>query len=729
MFLSFLLLSLSSLMTRAQDAESNSTKNLIQEKNPIDSNDQQESQPPEKPAPSPVAIPVLEPKDTAEVSKAASPTPTSTPTPARKERKKRNREDQAKIPSHLEGFEWRKDIMQFDPIKNGVKILTPQLTFSVDKTEDLIVSGVVFNQDTFKATLGPLNTLSSSRVLPLSSTTVVLLITAPLALGIDGKIEVIGEDGGTLFQRRLDKDNFSMGSQIAKALPSGFWKSTKISEVVSILMVADDMKKTLMNLERKSGFRFCWTANDDDYFSKFCTPLYRYSKKDAALKIQTQTGSTRVYLNQKEVAPEGKLDLPPGTDGRFLATNKQGFSVEFTTQSRPLFLTDYFLNADEDSFFLTGHTNFPTSPNTKIFRGIDPDSLGTKFNWNATIAKPKDYWTTLIPVTKPSLVLPGRGGGLIHYPLEINKIPTGESRLILKAPPTSTYISDPNILGEHDPGVEVSAKPPSKVKLSKKSNAFLWTFPTPNKGEEQTASLLTRQNDQEFVANYDLFRGYSGEFSFRLAGILAADLRINLLSEFAYNQWFESLLGWNNSILSKQRWGISLRTLSTLSSFTPKGAKSEVPLTLKLTTFDLKYRLTPGLWERDETWGLILGTEDISISNRRGTLAGAGWFWARSMPQVFDDIFNWFPYMSYPKWVDMEMLYYFLPTSNSVKTGTQPTYAINFHGKVLWKKYLFGEAGFGIKAYNYVVNPDVKALRENVKMQALYGTIGLGFNF
>jgi hypothetical protein len=219
-----------------------------------------------------------------------------------------------------------------------------------------------------------------------------------------------------------------------------------------------------------------------------------------------------------------------------------------------------------------------------------------------------------------------------------------------------------------------------------------------------------------------LFRGYNGEFSLRLAGVVSADLQLNLLGEMAYNQWFETLAGWNNYYLSNQRWGVSARAFAPLKTFTPKGS-TEQALTLKLATVDLKYRFNPGLWERDETWGAILGVEDITINNIHGAFGGGGIFWARSMPEIFDRIFNWFPFMSYPKWVDMEMVYYMVPLDSKIKPGSSSTYAINFHGKIMWSKMFFGEAGFGLKTYDYETDT------QNIRLQALYGTAGLGFNF
>jgi hypothetical protein len=146
-------------------------------------------------------------------------------------------------------------------------------------------------------------------------------------------------------------------------------------------------------------------------------------------------------------------------------------------------------------------------------------------------------------------------------------------------------------------------------------------------------------------------------------------------------------------------------------------------ISLALTTADLKYRLTPGLWERDETWGLILGYEDVKLSSAQAPLLGAGFFWARSMPKIFDDIMNYIPFMNYSKWVDMDFMYYSVPLKSNLNTGTN--FAINFHGKILWTKTLFGEAGFGFKSYEYK-DLDIK---KYASLQAFYGTMGLGLNF
>ncbi|MEY4617708.1 MAG: hypothetical protein RJB66_2668 [Pseudomonadota bacterium] len=648
--------------------------------------------------------------------------PPAAPAPAKNELPQKKTPLTPIKPLSLADFQVQPHVLKFRPEKNGVKVIGPQLSFGIDRAEDMVISGATFNPTTFQALITPMKNLGIPAGIPYGPNTMVLFITAPMALGTSGTLEVVGESGQVLAEREFSKEQFNQGSLLAKTLSNNFWKDVNPQEQTSALLSAEKMKRALMGMNMKSGYRFCWKKADSEYFFKACTPYYRYSNKDRTLKLQIQSGSTKVFLDQKETSTEALVEIKPETPVRFLAVSKQGFTVEFFSKPNSLNLLDFAYEETKKAYFFTGHSNIPTFPETRFFPGVDPKSLTAKLQWQATIAAPKDFWVSMMPSNKTYFIVPGAGGGLFRYNLEISKAPTALSKITLINPPLSTYSSRPAIKGASINGGQFKAAPPGKLNLVSNTNNFTWEFPADVKGEEQDGGLIATENNQNFTAYYNLFRGYSGEFSFRLAGVLSKDMQLNLLNEFAYNQWFETLLGLESPLLSKQRWGVSAKRLSSLKTFQPNGGTG-TPLSLGLTTVDMKYRFTPGLWERDETWGLILGFEDITITDIKGSFAGTGLFWARSMPLVFDRIISWFPYMNYPKWVDMELVYYVLPLTSGVKTTPNPNYALNFHGKVLWKKYFFGEAGFGIKAYNYSVG------KSNVNVQALYGTAGLGLNF
>lgn len=144
---------------------------------------------------------------------------------------------------------------------------------------------------------------------------------------------------------------------------------------------------------------------------------------------------------------------------------------------------------------------------------------------------------------------------------------------------------------------------------------------------------------------------------------------------------------------------------------------------MQLIFLDLRYLLTPGLWERNETVGLLLGFESGQYGRYSAGKVGVGIFWARSMPKVFDELLNEVVFMRYPKWVDMEIVNYVMSPSSDVILDND--FVINFHGKILWTDKFFGEAGFGFKRYSFLTGPE----KDVFQMQTFYGTVGLGLNF
>lgn len=626
----------------------------------------------------------------------------------------------------LENFNLNLEELYFPPEKNGVKILDPQITYAVDQEpdQDIVLSDIIFNSKTFQALSGKVKDFAKNEALSLNDDDSILYITAPQALGIRGEIEVLSENGTAVFSRSIQKENLEKGALFANGLGSKFWNSVNIKTQTHILFISNNLDEHVLNYDKKSGFRFCWSKRDDSYFSRYCTPYYRNSKKEQKIIPQTQAANTKVIVETRELQPKGEIDLGPNQTKRILLTSAQGFSIEFKSKILPLNLSHYFLDDSGQWIYIIGHSNSPVASEVKLFPHIDPESLKAYLNWQSTIGNIKDYWVTIIPRSRTFISALGQGGGIFRYPLRMEKIPSFKTKLAMKNPLRSTYSSQPTLRGRLSKNTEITAIAPSKLKLSKNGQFFLWQLKAPEKGAENISNITVKEksaNDESstsFLANYSIFRGYSSEFSMRIAGAMSADYKINYLGEVAYNQWFENLFGWEHPTFSHQHWGVSMK------HFTPLNA-NETAFSLKLTTFDLKYRFSPGLWERDESWGLILGGEDVTINNIHGTFGGAGIFWVRSMPKLFDDILNWFPFMRYPKWVDMEMMYYLAPLSADVTNGTSPTYSLNFHGKLLWTKYFFGEAGFGLKAYSYL-KPSTNEL---VSVQALYGTAGLGLNF
>ena len=140
------------------------------------------------------------------------------------------------------------------------------------------------------------------------------------------------------------------------------------------------------------------------------------------------------------------------------------------------------------------------------------------------------------------------------------------------------------------------------------------------------------------------------------------------------------------------------------------------------TQVDVRYRLQQGLWGRDETVGLLGSYEALAIGDQKANKLGAGIFWARSMPKVFDDLMNKISWFNHPKYVDMEYIQFFGSTDSGTSVGSD--FIVNFHGKIMYAKNFFAEAGFGLKNYNFTKPDDTQ-----VKLSTLYGTLGIGLEF
>jgi hypothetical protein len=92
--------------------------------------------------------------------------------------------------------------------------------------------------------------------------------------------------------------------------------------------------------------------------------------------------------------------------------------------------------------------------------------------------------------------------------------------------------------------------------------------------------------------------------------------------------------------------------------------------------------------------------------------------------------------------VDLEFIYYPVPASVGYQAVNPWTtfngrtglgnWALNFHGKVMWTDRFFGEAGFGMKNWDFYREfTDTNGLfqRQGVLLFTVYATVGLGYNF
>jgi hypothetical protein len=374
-----------------------------------------------------------------------------------------------------------------------------------------------------------------------------------------------------------------------------------------------------------------------------------------------------------------------------------------------LVIRDLVEASEKGKVVLTGELPAPLKSQAAILPGENYGKLTRFLGFEKTIAERKDLWQATLLEKDASLSLPGKSGGVFIYKLTIKNPPTEKERLFV-APSfkSGTYLSKDQF-----------------TFMDSENNAKTWSYDAPNKFELNKVTLGEAAQDNQSHKSYlDVYRGSAGEASLRVTGVGSTDGSFILLGEGHVSWWFNDLFGWQNNYLSKQRWGVSAKYFSSVVDFpvsTSDGGKEDV--SLNVLQADLRYRFDQGLWERDETVGLIAAYETVTMASDVVPKLGAGIFWARSMPRALDTWLSKIPHMNCPKWVDLEFITYFSSPDTDIKLEND--FLLNFHGKVLWTPTFFGEAGFGVKNYHFRRDSD----ESGAKLTTFYGTLGVGINF
>jgi hypothetical protein len=428
----------------------------------------------------------------------------------------------------------------------------------------------------------------------------------------------------------------------------------------------------------------------------------------------------KVMVNDKAVTLKGSaVFVDDKKPIKFAALMGNGTYFEFVSFPKTKFtIVDMVLNEETNNIEIIGYGPPPPGPIQRIER-IASDYWDF-LNFMPTIGDFRKFWKAEFPINGGAMYTRGYGGAPFKQPFIFEHVPrkSARPRIHIKSP-KSTYNDTTKLRGETTAPVAVSSS--QKKAKNTSPTAFEWEFLATKRGDLNASEILIKDGDHTFRAFHEVYKGFPREISARSSGVLTNNLQIVVLGELAFQWWLERLAWWDHPKFSFQRWGMNVKAFQSLAKF--GGNAEDQLIKFQVLTGDIKYRLTPGVWARDHTLGLMLNAQHVVLDKYQATMGGVGMFWARSMPRIFDNIFNIVPFMRYPKWVDMEGIVYLVPLSPRNQLGVNT--AVNFHGKILWTQRFFGEGGFGLKLYQFSDLQQGKA----VGLAVAYGTVGLGLNF
>jgi hypothetical protein len=533
-----------------------------------------------------------------------------------------------------------------------------------------------------------------------------------------GKLELIKANGDIIFSRNIQESDLDTYTINTFDETRNNYHNSKISFPFE--------ESWLNAIKTSGGVFFCLKNKRKMEFLEICSSPYKVNKTE--LVPSTKNSSTKVLFNGTTDQPlVGEIMLSREKDPQiqWFAQLQSGLSWSFK-ELVPQWQIAELVQIDFQLFRISGVGSRPlkyftdhfTYKNRDFFYEVKPSPL---------ISEHPDYWSfNLQATTAIDLNFMNPNGGIYTARLNINSAPN-----VLQTPiivennnPQLTYSSNIDYIVTVPPGASIEKQ--DKVKKAKEANNYTWKINKLKKGAIVRNEIKVKIAENSVKPFFlEIYRGHSADMGFQytvstLSGGIASG------GEFHTSYWAEDFFG-----LAKADW-LRLRLGMQIKYFKPQkkipiavntsgSEKKEVEVSSSV--IDFKYRFKPGLWGRDETFGLMLAQHQFVFDEYKLNLLGAGLFWARSMPIFFDDLFNFFPFFRYPKWVSTEFIN-FVQNSGSDLT-LKNTYHLNFYGKVMWTRSIYGDLGFGMRSYSF--NDAEK--KRNPTLNLFFITFGLGFIF
>ncbi len=601
----------------------------------------------------------------------------------------------------------------FAPEDNNIFLTSPQLKWDLEG-DRLSFGGIAFDGRSIKFIAN-----TNDKVFNLG-------FGWPSNLGNDGKVQ-IRIDGKVVWEKNVDSsDVLSWRNQLKtnpklKALIGTNYGVTRNT--------VSDFESFKSNPEAKA----CFTRkNSETEWLEICSPLKKVTalpNKTIQLSSTARPQNATVQVFGEDLGPRGLANFPGNKPVQMKAIFSDGSTLSFAVTIPHLRMLDVVWKSDQTTgkefLVFTGQGAKPLGEVKNLV--VPPDHF-----WSATGLNEEIIWQTTIPKNSPLLRVIAPFNIPFTYIVQFTDLPDETDRIFISSRTgAGTYAKTPKIFGV----IPSQAKLSSKEKSVRKSspNEFEWKFLAPKKGDRNKAriSLFKMENgkEKEWVANYQLYRGYPFQAAIRLTGLSTEKLKTALVGEASFT-YFPDTIFLNSYLLDYHRWGFSARYFNIITpvEINSVDAETEVETPIALKPFntlnvDFRYNINPGLWNRDELFGPIFSYGTVSVVDYEGQFAGIGAFWARTMPRFIDKLFNINPLFRYPKYVDVEFIYYPMGLGGVAQSST---WFLNFSGRVFWTKRFFGEAGFGYK--NFAFTPqDEELFPLNFGMG--YGTAGLGLTF
>jgi hypothetical protein len=397
--------------------------------------------------------------------------------------------------------------------------------------------------------------------------------------------------------------------------------------------------------------------------------------------------------------------LEPGKRILITATNSKGMSFQWNVLPPSVELFEAYPGSTDDWILrFTGPSPAMDAQPLKPQRSeiIRP-----------TIGDLREIYEARVPQSAPIL---GFDAGLIFtYSLRASRTVKKSSTFVIsEGAPRSTYLSEVRLRGHKSVDEQVSSSQNS-TETTSNSKDWLWNYAAENTGQINRSRISLVSKKTQTVYDFEIYRGLSTYLSAGIGLSLSSRKEIGIFSDLQAAHWFSEPFG-ENYWLSRNRWGIAMGHVATAVSSVPDSK-------YQMRTFNLRYRLTPGVTGWDETFGLSTGLLELSyLESRPARWASVGAFWSRSLPEWFNYIFGFFPFFRKPKWVKIEALAFGHSLDAKIHGNAVQ---LRGTGRIDISQAFYFEGGWAIFSTSYQDMQD----RKQIDLSVGRGFLGLGYRF
>ncbi|RYZ68532.1 MAG: hypothetical protein EOP09_09355, partial [Proteobacteria bacterium] len=460
-----------------------------------------------------------------------------------------------------------------------------------------------------------------------------LVMRWPEPLLQKGQLEMISRTGSVLWKLDIgESDRTSWNEKLANwkmELEKKGVKTEKLSKssvFYTQFGVLDVFSKGLKPVSE--SFRFCLTQSQGRSQSRLCSQRYvlRGSKGSQVMTKVRSSGKPRILLQSAAAAMKQTIPVAKDSPTNFFAELGGGESYEFIAMPNALNLMDLSDTRDPKKLRIVAWGTRPTV-NSNILNPDDYSVVTKAIGFEATIGDLRKFWEAIISAEDPKIYLPGQGGGVFAQRFDLAQVPQAAARPYLHfQTPGGTYIDGMKVYGIRRDDVKLSSLENLIEVDESDPSKFTWYFKAQERGQMNRSFLSMEYKGKEYRAFYEIYKGFPRELSARLSGMIGDGGTNIFMGEVAYNQWFEDVLGWTNYWMARQRWGLSGKMFKSFTELkvNEKGATAGI----SVLNVDLKYRFSPGLWNRDESLGAMLDYQSIQFGEINAPMIGAGAFWA-----------------------------------------------------------------------------------------------------